>query len=420
MTTRWTVYSDKDLWNLTANLDDPSVINALPVTEFSSSAVTLVMGEDSIKAYGTFTADGTPTIYSDISGAASQTDVFRNGVLRSKEELSTPASLSDFILTEDDHLALYGGDDIFTASLDQDLDDAIQGLGGNDTFVGYGDDVYADKFFGGAGNDEARFRGNQSDYEITYNDAIYDFRTSANAAGFTVTDTTTDRDGVDHFTDVEYLRFADSFVAVNFDSMNGTVSVSAAGYSETGTSTADALSGFSGSDTLRGAAGGDTLSGGDGIDLIYGNKGNDRLVGGGGEDTLFGGQQSDAVFGLSGADQVYGNKQNDTLYGGTENDSLFGGQHNDLLYGQAGNDRVDGNRGDDTLFGEDGIDTFVISKGDDWVMDFSIAEDKIESADAYAAITQTVSSGNLVLTDSDGDTLTLLGVTTTLGEGYFV
>ena len=419
MTTRWTVYSDKDLWNLTANLEDPSFINAIPVTEFSSSALTLNAGQDIIKAYGTFAADEDPTTYADVSGAASRTEIFRNGVLRYSEELSDPGDLSDFVLTEDDHLALYGGDDIFTGSLDQDLDDAIQGLAGNDTFIGYGDDLYADKFFGGAGNDEARFRGNQSEYEITYNDSIYDNRTSANVAGFTVTDTTANRDGVDHFTDVEYLRFADSFVAVNFDSTNGTVTVSASGYSETGTSTADALSGFSGSDTLRGGGGADTLSGGDGIDLIYGNKGDDRLVGGGGKDILFGGQQSDAVFGLSGADQVYGNKQNDTLYGGAENDSLFGGQHNDLLYGQEGNDRVDGNRGDDTLFGEDGIDTFVISKGDDWVMDFSAAEDKIETADAYAAVTQTVSGGNLVLTDSDGDTLTLLGVTSALSEGYF-
>ena len=73
-----------------------------------------------------------------------------------------------------------------------------------------------------------------------------------------------------------------------------------------------------------------------------------------------------------------------------------------------------------SLFGEDGIDTFVISKGNDWVMDFNTAQDKIETADAYSAITQSVSSGNLVLTDSDGDTLTLLGITSTLSEEYFV
>ena len=175
-----------------------------------------------------------------------------------------------------------------------------------------------------------------------------------------------------------------------------------------------------GGDALTGDSATNTLSGGAGADLIYGNKGDDSLVGGTGADTLFGGQQSDAVFGLAGADQVYGNKQNDTLHGGLGDDSLFGGQNDDVLYGQVGNDRVDGNRGNDTLYGEEGIDTFVISKGDDWVMDFAAAEDKIETADAYAAITQTVAGGNLVLTDGDGDTLTLLGVTTTLGEGYFV
>ena len=117
---------------------------------------------------------------------------------------------------------------------------------------------------------------------------------------------------------------------------------------------------------------------------------------------------------------MYGNKQNDTLYGGQGDDSLFGGQQDDLLYGQVGNDRIDGNRGNDTLFGDDGIDTFVISKGDDWVLDFNITQDKIETADAYSAITQSLSPGNLVLSDSDGDTLTLLGVTSTLSEGYFV
>ena len=182
----------------------------------------------------------------------------------------------------------------------------------------------------------------------------------------------------------------------------------------------DQINGGTDGDVIRGAAGNDTLSGGAGNDLIYGNKDLDRLVGGGGADTLFGGQQSDTVFGLSGADQVYGNKQDDTLHGGLGDDSLFGGQQDDLLYGQFGNDRIDGNRGNDTLYGEDGIDTFVMSKGDDWVMDFNTAQDKVETADAYSAITQSVSSGNLVLTDSDGDTLTLLGVTSTLSEGYFV
>ena len=53
-------------------------------------------------------------------------------------------------------------------------------------------------------------------------------------------------------------------------------------------------------------------------------------------------------------------------------------------------------------------------------MDYSTAEHKIESTDPYIAVTQTVAGSNFVLTDSDGDTLTLLDMTTTLGKGFFV
>ena len=411
MTARWTVYNDKDLWNLTATLDTPSVIKSLEVSSFSSSKVILNSGSGQIHLNGNYTSETSPTIYSDIQGASDEILVYRNGVLRSRQEDTTPVDLYDFVLTEDDYLALYGGDDVFTGSLNSDKDDAVQGLAGNDTFAGYGDDSLGDKFFGGAGNDEAHFRGNRSGYTIQYNDSIYDDRNSSYISGFTVTDETANRDGIDYFRDVEYLRFSDEYVKVYFSSESKTVSVESSNYTEYGTSEADTLQGFAGSDSLFGGAGND---------LIYGNKGADRLVGGNGTDTLFGGQHSDVLFGLAYPDQVYGNKQNDTLYGGQGDDSLFGGQQDDLLYGQVGNDRIDGNRGNDTLFGDDGIDTFVISKGDDWVMDFNTAQDKIETADAYSAITQSVSSGNLVLTDSDGDTLTLLGVTSTLSEGYFV
>ena len=53
-------------------------------------------------------------------------------------------------------------------------------------------------------------------------------------------------------------------------------------------------------------------------------------------------------------------------------------------------------------------------------LEFKKPEQGHKTADAYSAITQSVSFGNLVLTDSDGDTLTLFGVTSTLSEGYFV
>jgi Ca2+-binding RTX toxin-like protein len=175
-----------------------------------------------------------------------------------------------------------------------------------------------------------------------------------------------------------------------------------------------------GDDLLWGQSGNDTLSGGAGDDLIYGNQDADRIVGGTGMDTLFGGQQSDIAFGLTGADQVYGNKQNDTLYGGVGDDSMFGGQNDDLVFGEVGNDRMDGNRGSDTLFGGDGADRFVISKGNDVVQDFSVAEDRIETLDAFSAINQAVINGSLVLTDTDGDTLTLIGISSRLTEEYFI
>ena len=54
------------------------------------------------------------------------------------------------------------------------------------------------------------------------------------------------------------------------------------------------------------------------------------------------------------------------------------------------------------------------------MMDFNAAHAKIETAETYSAITQSVSSGNLVLSDSDGDTLTLCSVTSTLSERSFV
>lgn len=53
-------------------------------------------------------------------------------------------------------------------------------------------------------------------------------------------------------------------------------------------------------------------------------------------------------------------------------------------------------------------------------MDFNTAQDKIETADTYSTIAQAKSGGNLILTDSDGDTLILLGVTSTLGDEYFI
>ena len=62
----------------------------------------------------------------------------------------------------------------------------------------------------------------------------------------------------------------------------------------------------------------------------------------------------------------------------------------------------------------------MISKGDDWVMDFNTAQDKIETADAYSAITNLYHPAILFSQIAMETPLTLLSVTSTLSEGYFV
>ena len=80
MTARWTVYNDKDLWNLTATLDTPSTIKSLGVASFSSSKVILNSGSDQIHLNGNYTSEASPTIYSDIQGASDEIVIYRNGV----------------------------------------------------------------------------------------------------------------------------------------------------------------------------------------------------------------------------------------------------------------------------------------------------------------------------------------------------
>ena len=177
---------------------------------------------------------------------------------------------------------------------------------------------------------------------------------------------------------------------------------------------ADSLDGI-----VFGLAGNDTIHGSAGNDLIYGNTDADYLIGGLGSDTLFGGQQSDILIGGDQGDVVYGNKADDSLSGGVGNDTLYGGQENDVVLGADGDDRLDGNRADDTLSGGAGADVFVFSQGHDIALDFVAGEDSIQAMDDFAQVTQVVSAGHLVMTDSSGNTLTLMGQTDFLSVGDF-
>ncbi len=177
-------------------------------------------------------------------------------------------------------------------------------------------------------------------------------------------------------------------------------------------SSAGSLQGLAGNDTLNGSSGSDDLGGGDGRDLLTGRGGDDALSGGSGRDTLSGNQGSDELQGGGGLDR---------LRGGGGRDSLDGGNGNDRLWGGKGRDTLDGGGGNDLLHGGGGGDTFIFGRGDDTVKDFdaSAAGERIhlgaadgitDYADLMANhVAQT--SGGLQITDADGDTMLLSGIT---------
>ena len=88
------------------------------------------------------------------------------------------------------------------------------------------------------------------------------------------------------------------------------------------------------------------------------------------------------------------------LDGGLGDDSLFGGQQDDLLYGQLLLTELMETAA--TIPEKTELTPLVISKGDDWVMDFNMLKSKMETADLFSHHPICVIS-NLVLSDSDGD-----------------
>ena len=135
-----------------------------------------------------------------------------------------------------------------------------------------------------------------------------------------------------------------------------------------------------GADTIYGEGGNDQLYGGDDNDRLYGGDGADLLHGNDGHDRLYGGADADQLIGNDGDDRLEGGEGSDTLYGHDGNDTLVGGGEQDELRGGSGNDKLEGGEGDDWLAGGGGEDTFVFSAGhgNDWVEDFSVAEDRID------------------------------------------
>ncbi|NOX74607.1 MAG: calcium-binding protein [Alphaproteobacteria bacterium] len=222
----------------------------------------------------------------------------------------------------------------------------------------------------------------------------------------------------------------------------------------------DLLVGGIGNDSMSGDAGADTVAGGDGDDRLAGGAGIDRILGGKGNDQIHGGSEADTLVGGKGNDQIYGGTGNDTISGGKGNDQIAGADGNDIMSGGRGNDRLDGGKGNDLIVGGDGndilngnkgndqisggvgndimaggkgSDAFIFNEpsfGNDTVLDFDINADVliladflaanagvtfIDAADFVSSYASVVGGTDVVFDFGTGDTITLTGLTTTIG-----
>jgi len=114
---------------------------------------------------------------------------------------------------------------------------------------------------------------------------------------------------------------------------------------------------------------------------------------------------------------------NDTVSGTKRADNLWGFGGDDTLVGRGGTDWLYGHRGNDTLTGGIGADTFVFLAGydHDTVTDFDLTGSDHDFIRMdyylYSDAVYTESDGNVTITLSTGDALTLLNVTTSEIEG---
>ena len=120
---------------------------------------------------------------------------------------------------------------------------------------------------------------------------------------------------------------------------------------------------------------------------IRGNDNENVITCGSKNDTVFSGSQSTTVNGGSG---------NDYIRGSSHSDSLAGGSGNDTLYGDKGNDTLVGGKGDDSIYSGSGNDVYVYTYGDgnDFIMDFSSADDIIKLGSRKTKVKSGEKSGN--------------------------
>lgn len=174
-------------------------------------------------------------------------------------------------------------------------------------------------------------------------------------------------------------------------------------------------------DTLFGDAGDDMLFGGVGDDVLQGGTGADSIDGGTGLNTASYSESAEGVdVNLGTGSHSGGDAAGDTLVniqhveGSDHADKLVGDDAANKLMGGKGDDTLNGGAGNDTLTGGEGEDTFELAfgMGDSIITDFDSEADML----VYVGSSEDESThglngdGDLVVTLSDGSTVTLKGV----------
>ena len=205
------------------------------VTAFSANNLTVSLSDMPVTVtfVGKFTYEGTPELYSQVTGTIFSKDVYNNSVLTFSE---TWAEGTDVVLDASDfayELSKLSGNDYFEGSSTTAFNDTVQGLGGNDRFKGFGSTDSAtpivssrensmDRFFGGDGVDTSVYQGKISEYSIISSKGtdqsphIWDSRVNTadtpiedgvRTPGFYVRDNVSNRDDWDTLAEIERLEF---------------------------------------------------------------------------------------------------------------------------------------------------------------------------------------------------------------------
>ena len=205
------------------------------VTAFSANNLTVSLSDMPVTVtfVGKFTYEGTPELYSQVTGTIFSKDVYNNSVLTFSE---TWAEGTDVVLDASDfayELSKLSGNDYFEGSSTTAFNDTVQGLGGNDRFKGFGSTDSAtpivssrensmDRFFGGDGVDTSVYQGKISEYSIISSKGtdqsphIWDMRVNTantpiedgvRTPGFYVRDNVSNRDDWDTLAEIERLEF---------------------------------------------------------------------------------------------------------------------------------------------------------------------------------------------------------------------